>query len=111
MALKYSSVALFRKMLIRRLMGSTAPPAPRLRSTSCPLANVGLRDAHIGQVQGIAHTSPRSDTVDELLQVFRDQGAEIQIGDEEVLIRFTKEALLAAGQGITSNQSKNKEIS
>jgi len=49
--------------------------------------------------------------VDELLQVFRDQGAEIQIGDEEVLIRFTKEALLAAGQGITSNQSKNKEIS
>jgi hypothetical protein len=31
-----------------------------------------------------------------LLQVFRDQGAEIQIGDEEVSIRFTKDALLNA---------------
>ncbi|QKE40712.1 MAG: hypothetical protein HO274_04915 [Ferrovum myxofaciens] len=34
------------------------------------------------------------------------QGAEIQIGDEEVLIRFTKEALLAAGQGITSGSKR-----
>jgi hypothetical protein len=34
--------------------------------------------------------------VDDLLQVFRDKGAEIQLGDEEVSIRFTKDALLNA---------------
>ncbi|MBU6994222.1 hypothetical protein [Ferrovum myxofaciens] len=53
----------------------------------------------INRIESLDKASPRSDTVDELLQVFRDKGAEIQIGDEEVLIRFTKEALLAAGQG------------
>lgn len=47
----------------------------------------------INRIETLDKASPRSDIVDELLQVFRDKGAEIQIGDEEVTIRFTKEAL------------------
>ena len=40
-------------------------------------------------------TSPRSNTVDDLYQVFREKGVEVQISDEEVTIKFTKTALLA----------------
>lgn len=47
----------------------------------------------INRIETLDKASPRSDIVDDLLQVFRDKGAEIQIGDEEVSIRFTKEAL------------------
>jgi DNA-binding XRE family transcriptional regulator len=50
----------------------------------------------INRIETLDKASPRSDIVDDLLQVFRDQGAEIQIGDEEVSIRFTKDALLNA---------------
>jgi DNA-binding XRE family transcriptional regulator len=50
----------------------------------------------INRIETLDKVSPRSDIVDDLLQVFRDQGAEIQIGDEEVSIRFTKDALLNA---------------
>ena len=50
----------------------------------------------INRIETLDKASPRSDIVDDLLQVFRDKGAEIQIGDEEVSIRFTKEALLNA---------------
>jgi len=60
----------------------------------------------INRIESLDKASPRSDTVDDLLQVFRDKGAEIQIGDEEVVIRFTREALLAAGQGITSGSKR-----
>lgn len=47
----------------------------------------------INRIETLDKASPRSDIVDDLLQVFRDKGAEIQIGDEEVSIRFTKDAL------------------
>jgi len=50
----------------------------------------------INRIETLDKASPRSDIVDGLLQVFRDQGAEIQIGDEDVNIRFTKQALLNA---------------
>ena len=50
----------------------------------------------INRIETLDKASPRSDIVDDLLQVFRNQGAEIQIGDEEVSIRFTKDALLNA---------------
>jgi transcriptional regulator with XRE-family HTH domain len=58
----------------------------------------------INRIESLEKTSPRSDTVDELLQVFRDRGAEIQIGDEEVAIRFTKDALINAAKGIAGEQ-------
>ena len=50
----------------------------------------------INRIETLDKASPRSDIVDDLLQVFRDKGAEIQIGDEELSIRFTKGALLNA---------------
>jgi transcriptional regulator with XRE-family HTH domain len=50
----------------------------------------------INRIETLDKASPRSDIVDDLLQVFRDNGAEIQLGDEEVSIRFTKDALLNA---------------
>lgn len=52
----------------------------------------------INRIESLDKASPRSDTVDELLQVFRDRGVEIQVGDEDVTIRFTKEALTKATQ-------------
>ena len=52
----------------------------------------------INRIESLDKASPRSDTVDELLQVFRDRGVEIQVGDEDVTIRFTKDALTKATQ-------------
>ena len=57
----------------------------------------------INRIESLDKASPRLDTVDELLQVFRDRGVEIQIGDEDVVIRFTKGALQSAAQGIAAD--------
>lgn len=38
--------------------------------------------------------------ISDLLQVFRDMGVEIQVGDEDVTIRFKRQALEAAEQHI-----------
>lgn len=54
----------------------------------------------INRIESLDKASPRSDTVDDLLQVFRDRGAEIQMADEDVVIRFTKEALISAATQI-----------
>ena len=51
--------------------------------------------------------SVRSNTLDALLQIFRDGGVEITVGDVELNIRFTKKALIAAGKAIQSNSVKN----
>ena len=48
----------------------------------------------INRIESMDKTSPRSNTVDDLYQVFRDKGVEVQISDEEVTIKFTKTALL-----------------
>ena len=61
----------------------------------------------INRIESLDKSSPRSNTVDDLLQVFRDQGVEIQLGDEEVVIRFTKEALAAAANRISSDNSSS----
>ena len=50
----------------------------------------------INRIESLDGTSPRSDTVDDLLQVFRDMGVEIQVGDEDVTVRFKRQALEAA---------------
>lgn len=61
----------------------------------------------INRIESLDNSSPRSDTVDELIQVFRDRGAEIQIGDDYVVLRFTKEALVSAEQGITGEPASD----
>jgi DNA-binding XRE family transcriptional regulator len=53
----------------------------------------------INRIESVDRASPRTDTVERLLQVFRDRGVEIQIKDTEVLIRWTPAALQAAVQG------------
>ena len=54
----------------------------------------------INRIESLDGSSPRSDTVDDLLQVFRDMGVEIQVGDEDVTIRFKRQALEAAERHI-----------
>lgn len=50
----------------------------------------------INRIESLDGSSPRSDTVDDLLQVFRDMGVEIQVGDDDLTIRFKRQALEAA---------------
>ena len=38
--------------------------------------------------------SPRADTLNTLMQVFKGQGVEVTIGNEEVLVKYSKAALL-----------------
>lgn len=63
----------------------------------------------INRIESLDKASPRSDTVDELIQVFRNKGAEIQIGDEEVIIKFTKQALIEAEKIITDQPPPKKK--
>jgi len=58
-----------------------------LSSTSRPTIN---------RLETMDKRSVRSETVDDVLQVFRERGAEITISDEDVTIRFTRSALLYA---------------
>jgi transcriptional regulator with XRE-family HTH domain len=50
----------------------------------------------INRIETMDKRSARSETIDDVLQVFRDRGAEITVSDEEVTIRFTRTALLYA---------------
>jgi transcriptional regulator with XRE-family HTH domain len=50
----------------------------------------------INPIECLDKSSPRSNTIDELIQVFRELGVEVQINDEEILLKFTKKALLNA---------------
>lgn len=59
----------------------------------------------INRIESMDKASPRSSTVDELLTVFRVRGVEIQVGNEEVAIRFTKAALLNATREFDGSQT------
>ena len=48
----------------------------------------------INRIEVMGPQSPRSNTLDDIFNVFRDRGAELVINDTEVTIRFTKQALL-----------------
>ncbi|WP_396189662.1 helix-turn-helix transcriptional regulator [Flavobacterium sp.] len=65
----------------------------------------------INRIESLDKASPRLDTVDDLIQVFRNKGAEIQIGDEEVTIKFTKQALIEAEKIIVAQPASQKEVS
>lgn len=52
----------------------------------------------INRIESIDKASPRTDTIERLMQVFRDRGVEIQISDGEVVIRFTGHAIQTATQ-------------
>ena len=54
----------------------------------------------VNRMETLGDASPRTDTVDDVLRYFREQGVEVQVSDEEVVIRFTKTAMLNAEAGI-----------
>ena len=56
----------------------------------------------INRIETIDKASPRSDTVERLLQVFRDRGVEIQIRDTDVIVRFSPEAIKQATRDTSS---------
>jgi transcriptional regulator with XRE-family HTH domain len=60
----------------------------------------------LNRIETMDKQSPRADTVDDVLQVFRDRGAEITVGDEELTIRFTRKALIFAAKelGMTATE-------
>lgn len=60
----------------------------------------------VNRIETLDKRSPRSDTLDNLLQVFRARGVEVTIGDEEINIRFTRKALLEAGRGIAASSDR-----
>jgi len=60
----------------------------------------------INRIESIDKASPRTDTIERLMQVFRDRGVEVQITDSEVVIRFTGDAINAA-TGNSLSEEKN----
>ena len=50
----------------------------------------------INRIESIDKASPRTDTIERLMQVFRDRGVEIQITDSDVMIRFSPESIQSA---------------
>ena len=60
----------------------------------------------INRIESIDKASPRTDTIERLMQVFRDRGVEVQITDSEVMIRFSAEAISMATKTSSSNSEK-----
>ena len=60
----------------------------------------------INRIESIDKASPRTDTIERLMQVFRDRGVEVQITDSEVMIRFSAEAINMATQTSTDTSEK-----
>ena len=50
----------------------------------------------INRIESIDKASPRTDTIERLMQVFRDRGVEIQITDSDVMIWFSPESIQSA---------------
>lgn len=64
------------------------------------LANLaGCSRPTINRIESLDPASPRTDTIESLLQVFRDRGVEIQINDADVVVRFDATAI-----GIATDQ-------
>ena len=60
----------------------------------------------INRIESIDKASPRTDTIERLMQVFRDRGVEVQITDSEVLLRFSTEAINSATKTSTGSSEK-----
>jgi predicted transcriptional regulator len=63
-------------------------------------SKAGCSRPTINRIETLGDSSSRTNTVDDVLRFFREQGVEVQVADEEVLIRFTKESLIKADLGI-----------
>jgi transcriptional regulator with XRE-family HTH domain len=90
-------------VLIRALRNAFSMSQTYLASLS------GSSRPTLNRIETLDKRSPRADTLDNVLQVFRDRGAEITVGDEEINIRFTREALLYAGKGLEEEALARQE--
>lgn len=50
----------------------------------------------INRLETLGDSSSRTNTIDEVLRFFREQGVEVRLADEEVVIRFNRDALMQA---------------
>ena len=60
----------------------------------------------INRIESIDKASPRTDTIERLMQVFRDRGVEIQITDSDVMIRFSQDAIQSATKSSVIEENK-----
>lgn len=69
----------------------------------------------INRIETMDKHSPRANTLEDLLRVFQAMGVEVTIYDEEVNIRFTKSAMIAAGNtmglnAVLENNEKEEQL-
>lgn len=75
------------------------------------LANLsGISRPTLNRIESMDKRSPRSDTLDDVLQVFRDRGAEITIGDDHINVRFTQKALIYAAKELDMNALEREKF-
>ena len=63
-------------------------------------ALAGCSRPTINRIETLGESSSRANTIDDVLRFFREQGVEVRVADDEVLIRFSREALIQADAGI-----------
>jgi transcriptional regulator with XRE-family HTH domain len=56
----------------------------------------------INRIESIDKASPRTDTIERLIQVFRDRGVDVQIGDAEIVLRFSGPSIHSATSNAAS---------
>lgn len=61
---------------------------------------VGCSRPTINRIETLGESSSRTNTVDDVLRFFREQGVEVRLADDEVVIRFSRDALNRADAGI-----------
>jgi predicted transcriptional regulator len=54
----------------------------------------------INRIETLGESSSRTNTVDDVLRFFREQGVEVRVADDEVVIRFSRDALIRADANI-----------
>lgn len=60
----------------------------------------------VNRIEALDKVSPTGNTIDDIFYVFRQKGAEIQIGNEDVSIKFGKSFLLAAEEQIKGGKNE-----
>lgn len=98
------STAVKNAVLIRALRNAFAMSQSYLAELS------GSSRPTLNRIETMDKRSPRSGTVDDVLQVFRDRGAEITVGDEELTIRFTREALAFAAKELEMSATERDAV-
>lgn len=54
----------------------------------------------VNRLETLSESSSRTNTIDDVLRFFREQGVEVRLADDEVVIRFSRDALIRADASI-----------